>query len=40
LVDGGVDRFGRRAVKGDALVMAKHGLAIRRHFPVSNHAGV
>jgi hypothetical protein len=34
----GTDRFGRRAVKGYALVMAKHGLAVdRRHFPATKH---
>jgi hypothetical protein len=34
-----VDRFGRRAIKGDALVMGKHGAAVdRRHFPVAKHA--
>jgi hypothetical protein len=35
----GVDRFRRRAVKGDALVIAKYGLAVdRRHFPAAKHA--
>jgi hypothetical protein len=35
----GVDGVGRRAGKGDALVMVKHGLAVdRRHFPVVKHA--
>jgi len=35
----GVDRFGRRAVKGDALVMGKHGPAVEwRHLPVGEHA--
>jgi hypothetical protein len=35
----GVDGFGRRAVKGDALVIAKHGLAVDwRHFPAAKHA--
>src|SRR5580704_10844555 len=35
----GVDRFGRRTVKGNALVIAKYGLAIgRRHFPADKHA--
>src|ERR1700676_2054773 len=35
----GVDRFGRRAVKADPLVIAKYGLAIGwRHFPAAEHA--
>ena len=35
----GADRFGRRAVKGDALLMPKDGLAVgRRHFPMAKHA--
>jgi hypothetical protein len=35
----GVDRFGRRAIKGDALVMAKRGLAVDlRHSPTAKHA--
>jgi hypothetical protein len=35
----GIDPFGRRTVKSDALLMGKYGLAIgRRHFPAGQHA--
>jgi hypothetical protein len=35
----GVDRFGRRTVKGNTLVMAKYGLAVDwRHFPGNKDA--
>src|SRR5271154_4057756 len=33
------DRFGGRAIKCDALIMGKHGLAVNlRHFPTAQHA--
>jgi hypothetical protein len=34
-----IDRLGRRAIKGDALVVGKHGLAVDScHFPAAKHA--
>jgi Sel1 repeat len=35
----GLHHFGRRAVEGDTLVIAKYGIAIdRQHFPATEHA--